>query len=95
MRHLPKSMVLFRLTDKEKKDFADRYLPILDPKFIKVVEADEELIGFAVGMPDVSPGIKAAKGDCFRSGFLKVLKESKRSKKLLMMLGGVKKEYQG
>jgi hypothetical protein len=25
------------LNDKEKKDFAARYLPILDPKFIKAV----------------------------------------------------------
>jgi ribosomal protein S18 acetylase RimI-like enzyme len=28
-------------------------------------------------------------------GILKVLKESKQSKKLLMMLGGVKKEFRG
>ena len=27
------------LNDKEKTDFAARYLPILDPKFIKVIEA--------------------------------------------------------
>ena len=26
------------LNDKEKTDFAARYLPILDPKFIKLIE---------------------------------------------------------
>jgi len=83
------------LTDKEKKDFADRYLAILDPKFIKMVQKDKDLIGFAVGMPDVSPGIKACNGRLLPLGILKVLKESKRSKKLLMMLGGVKKSYRG
>jgi hypothetical protein len=83
------------LTDKEKVEFANRYLSILDPKFIKVVETKEGPIGFAIGMPDVSPGIKACNGRLLPFGIFKVLKESRRSKKLLMMLGGVKKEYRG
>jgi GNAT superfamily N-acetyltransferase len=83
------------LNDKEKREFAARYLPILDPKFLKVVEVDGQLIGFAIGMPDVSPGIKAANGKLLPFGIFKILRESKRSKKLLMMLGGVKKEYRG
>jgi ribosomal protein S18 acetylase RimI-like enzyme len=83
------------LTDKEKKEFADRYLLILDPKFIKIVEKEGNMIGFAVGLPDVSPGIKACRGRLLPFGILKVLKVSKQSKKLLMMLGGVKKQYRG
>jgi hypothetical protein len=83
------------LTDREMRDFAARYLPILDPKFIKVVENRDGLIGFAVGMPDVSPGIRNANGRIFPFGILKILRESKRTKKLLMMLGGVKKEFRG
>jgi hypothetical protein len=38
------------LTDKEKTEFAARYLPILDPSFVKAVETDKGLIGFAIGM---------------------------------------------
>jgi len=83
------------LTDKEKIDFAARYLPILDPKFIKVVQAGEKLVGFAIGIPDVSKGIRDSNGKLLPFGIFKILKESKRSKKLLMMLGGVKKEYRG
>ncbi len=83
------------LNDKEKTEFAGRYLPILNPEFIKVVEADGGLIGFAIGMPDVSSGIKACRGRLLPFGIFKVLKESKSSKKLLMMLGGVKKPYRG
>jgi len=83
------------LNDKEKTEFANRYLPILDPKFIKVVETANDIIGFAIGMPDVSPGIKACNGRLLPFGIFKVLKESKKSKKLLMMLGGVKKPYRG
>jgi len=83
------------LNDKEKTDFAARYLPILDPKFIKVIETNGKLVGFAVGMPDISKGIRDSNGKLLAFGIFKILKESKRSKKLLMMLGGVKKEYRG
>lgn len=83
------------LNDKEKSDFAARYLPIIDPKFIKVVEKDGQLIGFAIGMPDLSAGIKACRGRLLPFGIFQVLRESKRSRKLIMMLGGVKKEFRG
>jgi hypothetical protein len=83
------------LNDKEKKDFAARYLPILDPKFVKLIEVKNELVGFAVGMPDLSKGIRDAKGKLFPFGIFKILRDSKRSKKLLMMLGGVRKDFRG
>lgn len=84
------------LNDKEKKDFAARYLPILDPKFVKIIETPAKMIvGFAVGLPDFSKGIRAAKGRLLPFGIFKILADSKKSKKLLMMLGGVKKEFRG
>ena len=83
------------LNDREKIDFANRYLPILDPKFVKIITTEEKLIGFAIGLPDFSKGIRKAKGKLLPFGIFKILRESKRSKKLLMMLGGVKKEYRG
>jgi hypothetical protein len=83
------------LNDKEKTDFAARYLPILDPKFVKVLAKDDELIGFAIGLPDFSNGIRKANGKLFPFGIIKILLDSKKSRKLLMMLGGVKKEYRG
>ncbi len=84
------------LNDGEKQEFANRYLPILDPKFIKLVQTGNgEIAGFAIGMPDFSKGIRDAKGRLFPFGIFKILKDSKRSRKLLMMLGGVKKEYRG
>lgn len=83
------------LTDKEKMDLAAQYFPILDPKFVKVVEKDGELIGFAVGIPDLSQGIKACRGRLLPFGIFKVLRESKRTRKLIMMLGGIKKEFRG
>lgn len=81
------------LNDSEKIEFADRYLMIVDPKLIKLAEVNGELIGFALALADVSPAIKACNGRLLPFGIFKVLNESKHSKKLLMMLGGVKKPY--
>ncbi len=57
--------------------------------------AKGELVGFAIGLPDFSKGIRDAKGKLFPFGIFKILSDSKKSKKLLMMLGGVKKDYRG
>jgi hypothetical protein len=83
------------LNDNEKKQFVARYMMILDPKFIKVVEGHDGLVGFAGGIRDISGGIKKAGGKLLPFGIFRILKESKRSKKLLMLLGGIKKEYRG
>jgi ribosomal protein S18 acetylase RimI-like enzyme len=46
-------------------------------------------------MPDISNGIRKANGKLIPFGIFKILRDSKKSKKLMMMLGGVKKEYRG
>ena len=83
------------LNEAEKKEFIARYMMILDPKFIKVVENHEGLIGFAGGIRDISTGIQKAKGRLLPFGIFRILLASKRSKKLLMLLGGVKSSYRG
>ena len=83
------------LNDKEKKEFADRYLPLIDPEFIKVVIYKGRPVGFVIAMPDLTPGIIATKGRLFPFGLFRILKEMKKSKKMMMMLGGVLKEYRG
>lgn len=83
------------LKDQEKQELASRYMMILDPKFIKVIEAKDGLIGFAIGIPDISEGIRKAGGKLFPFGIFRIIRELKRSKKLLMLLGGVRKDYRG
>jgi hypothetical protein len=83
------------LSDEEKKEFISRYMMIIDPRFIKVVENDDGLIGFAVGMRDLSEGVRKAKGRLLPFGFIRVLSEYRKSRKLLMLLGGVRKDFRG
>jgi hypothetical protein len=83
------------LNEDEKKEFINRYMMIIDPRFIKVIENESGVLGFAAGMRDISEGIRKAGGRIFPFGFISILSEYRRSKKLLMLLGGVKKEYRG
>lgn len=83
------------LNDAEKEEFAGRYLPILDPEFVKIARLKNEFVGFVVALPDMTPGIIAARGKLFPFGILRILKEMKKSTKLMMMLGGVKEEFRG
>jgi hypothetical protein len=83
------------LDDQEKKEIASRYMMILNPKFIKVVESSEGVVGFAVGIPDISDAVRRSGGKLLPFGILRILRDLKRSKKLLMLLGGVKKSYRG
>ena len=83
------------LNDREKEEFAKRYLPIIDPEFIKIIRNKVELVGFVIAMPDLSSGIIATKGKLFPFGIFRILREMKKAKKMMLMLGGVKKEYRG
>jgi len=84
------------LNDKEKQEFADRYLPLVDPEFIKVTRTCEgTIVGFIIALPDLSEGIKATKGRLFPFGLFRVLREMKKSKKMMLMLGGISKDFRG
>lgn len=83
------------LDEKEMDDLAKRYLPILDPRFIKVVTKDGEAVAFIVGMPDLTEGIRRARGRLFPFGFLKILRAAKKTKQLDLLLGAVRENYRG
>ncbi len=83
------------LDEKEMDDLAKRYLPILDPRFVKVVTKDGEPVSFIVGMPDMTEGIQKARGRLFPFGFLKILRAAKKTKQLDLLLGAIKEKYRG
>ncbi len=83
------------LDEKEMDDLAKRYLPILDPRFIKVVTRDGEVVAFVVGIPDMTAGIQKAKGHIFPFGFIHILQAAKKTKQLDLLLGAVKANVRG
>lgn len=82
------------LSEKEMDDFANRFLFILDPRFIKVIEKDDkEVVAFILSMPNMSEGVRKCKGRVIPFGLFQMLRSQKKTKQLDLLLGGIKEEY--
>jgi len=83
-----------KMTGKEMDEFAARYIPLLDPAFIKVVENDlEEPVAFLIGMPDLSDGIRKSKGYILPIGIFHILRAGKKTKQLNLLLAGIREDH--
>ena len=83
-------------TLKEMDDFANRYLYLINPRFIKIfVDKNDQTVSFLVAMSDISEGIKKSKGYLLPWGFIPLLTSGRKSKQLNLLLGGIAPEYQG
>jgi hypothetical protein len=83
------------LEEREMDDLARRFLPILDPRFVKAIKKDGEVVAFIIAMPDMTEGILKARGRLFPFGFIRVLRSARRTKQLDLLLGAVKDRYRG
>lgn len=83
------------LEEQEMDDLAKRYLPVLDPRFIKAVTKDKEVVAFVIAMPDMTEGIRKARGRLLPFGFIHVLRAAKKTKQLDLLLGAIKEKYRG
>lgn len=83
------------LDEEEMEDLAKRYLPVVDPRFVKTVKRGDELASFIIGIPDMTEGIQKARGRLLPFGFLKILRAAKKTKQLDLLLGAIKERYRG
>jgi len=83
------------LSEEEMHKLAAEYMMVLDPEFIKVVEVNDEPVGFILGMPDIGPALQKARGRLLPFGVFHILREMKRTDYLVLFLGGIKKGFQG
>jgi len=82
------------LTDEEMNELAGRYLPVLDPRFVKVIEKEKkEVVGFILAMPDISDGIRKCKGYVLPFGIFQILRAQKKTKQLDLLLGAIRQDY--
>lgn len=83
-------------SEKEMDNFANRYLFLINPRFIKLIVTDKnELVAFVVGMSHIGEGIIAAKGKLFPFGIFKIFAAARKSKQLNLLLGGIDPAYRG
>ena len=86
----------FPLNEQEMVALAKEYLPVLDPEFVKIIVNDEyEVIAFIIGMPDLAEGLQKANGKLLPFGFIHILRAMKKADQIVLLLGGIRSDYQG
>jgi hypothetical protein len=83
------------LDEAEMKSLAKQYLPVIDPRFVKIVTRDEQVVAFVIGIPNMSEGIRRAKGRLFPLGIIHILRAAKKARQLDLLVGGVRQEDRG
>jgi len=85
------------LDEQEMHDLAQKYLMMLDIRFLKIVVKDDEVLGFMIAMPDLSQAFIKSRGRLLPFGWIPFLRELKRKrfKQLDLLLAGIKEEYRG
>jgi hypothetical protein len=83
------------LSEDEMESLAKRYLPLLDPRFVKGVRRENEIVAFIIGMPNFVEGIRKSRGRLFPLGIFKIMRAAKKTKQLDLLLGAIKEKYRG
>ncbi len=83
------------ITDAEAKVIGERLLAIADPKLIKLVMKGDDIAGFLFGFPDISEGIRRARGRIWPVGWLWLLRDMRRTKWINLNGAGILAPYRG
>jgi len=75
--------------------YSDKYMPVLNPRFVKMAKLNGEIIAFMVGLPSMSAAMQKAGGHLFPFGLFHLLKakKGKGGNTMDQMLTGIKKEF--
>ncbi|MFC2096840.1 hypothetical protein ACFLSI_00765 [Bacteroidota bacterium] len=84
------------LTTKEMDEFANRYLMLINPRFVKaIVTPDNNPVAFVIGMADISKGIQKCGGHLLPFGIFNLFSAAKKTKQITLLLGGIDPAYRG
>lgn len=83
-------------TEAEMDDFANRYLFLINPRFIKIVVNEQnEVVAFIIGMSHIGEGIQKSKGYLLPFGIFRIFAAARKSKQLNLLLGAIDPVYRG
>ena len=81
--------------DEMKNYYINRYIKLLNPKFVKVIENEQkEAIAFIIGLPSLSEAFQKTRGKLFPFGFIHILKAMKHPVVVDLLLAGIEPSYQ-
>jgi hypothetical protein len=82
-------------TEAEMDDIANTIISIADPRLIKLIQKDGQLIGFIFAYHDITAGLQKAKGRLWPFGWFHLLQERRRTKWVNINGVGVLPTFQG
>jgi GNAT superfamily N-acetyltransferase len=85
----------YPLSAKEIRFLTDSLLTVADPRLVKLIARDEEIVGFLFTFPDVSAALQRSRGRLLPFGVADLLLEAGRTRWLAINGAGVLPEYQG
>jgi hypothetical protein len=85
----------YPLTQNEIDFVMQNVQTVADPRLIKIITHDEEVVGFLFGWRDVSAGLQRARGRLFPLGLIYILLDMRRTKWVAMNGAGILPEFQG
>jgi GNAT superfamily N-acetyltransferase len=83
------------LDDQEMEALAKRFLPILDPRFVKIAVSGGAVVGFNIAMPNLAEGFRRARGRLFPLGLFHLQRAARRAQQLDSLVGGVREDLRG
>lgn len=85
----------YPLSKREVKFLLDSLITVIDPRLVKLIMRKEEIIGFLIAFPDVTPQIQRAKGRLTPWAILDLLLGLKRANSVALNGVGVLPKYYG
>jgi GNAT superfamily N-acetyltransferase len=85
----------YPLTDNEIKFVLDNLMMVADPRLIKVITHEEDVVGFLFGFPDLSRALQRARGRLLPFGIFDLLLEMRRTNWIALNGMGILPEFQG
>ncbi len=85
----------YPLPERLTKFYINKFVPMLNPHYVKIVlDAQDEMVGFLIGLPSLSKAMQKAKGKLLPFGWWHLMKALKKPSEMDLMLTGVKPELQ-
>lgn len=85
----------YPLTERETKLLIDNLTLVADPRLVKIITHEANVVGFLFAFPDVSAALQRVRGHLFPFGLLDVLLEMRRTKWVALNGAGILPEYHG
>ncbi len=80
--------------EETEKYYVEKYFDIINPKYVKAVTKDGEIIGFVIAVPSMSKAMQKANGHLFPFGIFPLMKARKKNDTADLFLTGVTKKFQ-